>query len=171
VSRFVPANWELGEARRRQASPVNPAAKIETTRFGAIAIELQDAIRFPAGLLGLDGLLDWILLADAEQDALGWMQSVEDGAVALPVVSPRRFVPDFQVRVLSRELESLALDRPQSAQVLVIVSRHEGILTLNLKAPLLVNLERRLGRQVLNAADVSVRHEVYCESTPWKKSA
>jgi flagellar assembly factor FliW len=150
---------------------VNRVTKIETSRFGAVAIEPDDAIRFAAGLLGLEGLLDWIFLADAEQEALGWMQSVHDGAVALPVVSPRRFVPDFQVRVPGRELEPLALDRPQSAQVLVIVSKHEGVLTLNLKAPLLVNLERRLGRQVLNGADLSVRHEVYCESTPWKKTA
>jgi flagellar assembly factor FliW len=147
------------------------ATKIETSRFGAVAIEPQEAICFPAGLLGLDGLLDWIFLGDAEQEALGWMQSVDDGGVALPVVSPRRFVPDYQVRLLRRELEPLALDRPESAQVLVIVSKHEGVLTLNLKAPLVVNLERRLGRQVLNGADVSVRHEVYCESTTWKKTA
>jgi flagellar assembly factor FliW len=145
--------------------------EIGTTRFGSLAIEANDVIRFPAGLLGLDGCQDWVLLADAENPSLGWMQSVTHADVALAVVSPRRFVPDYQVRLMRKELESLALDSPQSAHVLTIVSKNEQTISLNLKAPLLINLERRLGRQVITGGDQPLRFELPCETVPRKKVA
>jgi flagellar assembly factor FliW len=145
--------------------------EIGTTRFGSVAIEANDVIRFPAGLLGLDGCLDWVLLADAENPSLGWMQSVTHADVALAVVSPRRFVPDYQVRLPRKELESLALDSPQSAHVLTIVSKNEQTISLNLKAPLLINLERRLGRQVITGGDQPLQYELHPETVPRRKVA
>jgi flagellar assembly factor FliW len=66
----------------------------------------------------------------------------------LAVVSPRRFVPDYQVRVGRTQLNGLEMNAPDDACVLAILARHQGQLTLNLKAPLVINLDGRLGRQV-----------------------
>ncbi len=72
---------------------------VTTSRFGRIAVEPCDVIQFPAGMLGLEDCRRWMLLADTQNDALAWMQCVERPAVALAVVSPRRFVPDYQLRI------------------------------------------------------------------------
>jgi flagellar assembly factor FliW len=144
--------------------------QIRTTRFGSLEIEADDVIHFPAGLLGLEEYRPWVLLADAQNDALGWLQSTTRPEVALAVVSPRRFVPDYQFRVFRSELSSLELGDVKSAQVLVIVSKNEHAITLNLKAPVVINLERRLGRQVVANGDQSVQFELM--TTPaLKKSA
>ncbi len=145
--------------------------KIETTRFGPVQIEPDDVIRFPAGLLGLEGCRDWALLGDARNDALAWLQSVDRAEVALAVVSPRRFVADYQLRVTQRELAPLLLDEVKSAQVLVIASGTEGSINLNLKAPLVINIQRRLGRQVVGAGEMPVRYELGATQPTLKKIA
>jgi flagellar assembly factor FliW len=148
-----------------------PAIEIPTSRFGVVAVEANDVISFPAGLLGLDGCSRWVLLADAQNDALGWLQSTTQPDVALAVVSPRRFVPDYQVRVGRGELAPLNMDASRDAQVLVIVSKNEQAITLNLKAPLVINLERRVGRQVVTNGDQPVQYQLDSEMSARKKIA
>ena len=134
--------------------------KINTTRFGRVQIEHGDVLVFPQGLLGLEDCQHWVLLGDTENELLGWLQSTTRPEIAFAVVSPRRFVANYQVRIARAELATLALAHPRQAKVLVIVGRNDRSITLNLKAPLLVSLEQRLGRQVLNNADEPIQHEL-----------
>ena len=145
--------------------------EIPTTRFGPVEVHPDDIVRFPEGLLGMEACRDWVFLADADSDAVAWMQSVDRADVALAVVSPRRFVPGFRMRVARRELEPLALDGVGRAQVLVVVGRSKRSLTLNLKAPIVINLDRRLGRQVITNGELPLRHELIAETHTLKRSA
>jgi flagellar assembly factor FliW len=144
--------------------------EIQTTRFGAVDVDPDDVILFPTGMMGLDDCLQWVLLADAQNDALGWLQSTTHGDVALAVVSPRRFVPDYDVRVPGNELAPLTLTSLEDAHVLVVVSKTDQGITLNLRAPLVINLRRRLGRQVVHNVDHAVQHELY-DAEPSRKVA
>jgi flagellar assembly factor FliW len=131
---------------------------INTTRFGTLAIDPGDVLLFPAGIIGLEDCHRWVLLADAGNDALGWLQCVSRPEIALAVVSPRRFVPDYQMRVARGELAPLALEELGDAQVLVIVGTNEEGITLNLKAPLVINLARQVGRQVIANGDQPLQY-------------
>ena len=131
---------------------------ISTTRFGGVTIDETDVLTFVDGLIGMEECRRWVLLADAQNSALAWLQSVDRPEVALAVVSPRRFVADYRVRVARRDIQPLELDQPNDAQVLVIVSHSEGGLALNLKAPLVIHLDERLGRQVLARDDHALQH-------------
>jgi len=133
---------------------------IQTTRFGRLEIAAQDVLLFPAGIPGLEDCREWVLLADAGNDALGWLQSTTRREIALAAVSPRRFVPGYQIRLARSELAPLELTDVRDAQVLVIVGKSEFGMTLNLKAPLVINLERRLGRQVMANGDQPVQYVV-----------
>ncbi|NLX95086.1 MAG: flagellar assembly protein FliW [Rhodopirellula sp.] len=145
--------------------------EIRTTRFGPVRCRPDDVLLFEEGILGLAECRQWVLLADVHNDAVAWLQSVDCPEVALAVVSPRRFVPWFQMRVARRELEPLELDEIGAARVLVIVSKTGRSVTLNLKAPLVLNLQRRLGRQVVTNGELPVQYEVTGTTTPLKKSA
>jgi flagellar assembly factor FliW len=145
--------------------------KINTTRFGALEMQPEDVLHFPGGMLGLEDCRDWVLLADAENDALGWLQSVTHSEIALAVVSPRRFVPDYQVRVSRLELEALEMTDLREAQVLSIVGKNDRGITLNLKAPVVINLQRRLGRQVITNGDLPIQHTLTSEAAPLRRSA
>lgn len=145
--------------------------QLRTSRFGALRIEPEDILSFPAGLLGLETCHEWVLLADAQNESLGWLQSSSRPEIALAVVSPRRFVPDYQFRVFRSELSPLELSRLEDAQVLVIVGRNEQSITLNLRAPVVINLDRRLGRQVVTNNDHPTQYELASDPVPLKKSA
>jgi flagellar assembly factor FliW len=134
--------------------------KISTTRFGSLSIETVDVLTFVDGLIGMEDCRRWVLLADAQNSALGWLQSLEHPEVALGVVSPRRFVADYQVRVARREILPLGLNDPHNAQILTIVSHKNGTLTLNLKAPLVINVAGRLGRQIVARDDHAVQYHL-----------
>ncbi len=144
---------------------------VETTRFGRLEFEPEDLLNFPAGLFGLDECKHWVLLADAQNDALGWLQDTSRPDVAVAVVSPRRFVPSYQVRVSRSELSPLALEHVRDAKVLVIVGKNERSITLNLKAPLVINLKQRSGRQIVVNNDVPIQYELHAEPTPMRMIA
>jgi flagellar assembly factor FliW len=110
-------------------------------------------------------------LKDSQNDAVAWLQSVQRSKIALPLVSPRRFLPDYHIRVAQAELGLLEVDDVRAVQVVVIAGRSDHSMTLNLKAPLLINMARRLGRQVVTNGDLPVRYELTGSSMAWKKSA
>jgi len=134
--------------------------QVRTTRFGNVEVQADDLIQFQEGMLGLEDCRQWVLLADGQNDALGWLQSTQRPEVALAVVSPRRFIKDYQLRVYRRELSGLELPKADDAQVLVIVSKNEQGITLNLKAPIVMNLEQRQGRQVIANGEQPLQFEL-----------
>ncbi len=142
---------------------------ISTTRFGSLTLEEADVLTFVDGLIGMEDCRRWVLLADAKNSALAWLQSLERPEVALGVVSPRRFVPKYQVRVSRREIQPLGLQDPHEAQILAIVSHGSDGLSLNLKAPLVIHLRERLGRQIVARDDHAVQHGL--PGTARRKSA
>ena len=145
--------------------------RINTSRFGRIDVAAGDVIRFPSGLPGLADCREWALLADATNDALGWLQSTTRGDVALAVVSPRRFVPDYQVRIPRSELTPLDISDIRQAQIVVVVGTTGTALPLNLKAPIVINLEGRTGRQVVASGELPLQYELASARPPLKKSA
>lgn len=145
--------------------------QIATSRFGTVEVAAADVIHFPAGLPGLAGGSDWVLLADAENDVLGWLQSASSPETALAVVSPRRFVEGYQARIARGDLTALELADAESAHVLVIVSTGQGGITLNLKAPLMFNFQRRLGRQVVAVGDQPLQYTLGSDAKPLRKAA
>lgn len=145
--------------------------KIHTTRFGAIEIEPDDILFFRNGLLGFEECRHWVLLADADNSAVAWLQSMQHAEIALPVVSPRRFVEEYQVRLEPSDVDLLQLTSVDQAYVLGIVSRDEETLTLNLRAPLVINLDRRIGCQVVTVDPQPMQYELATLPVTLRKSA
>jgi flagellar assembly factor FliW len=132
--------------------------EISTTRFGSLTIADDDVLTFVDGLIGMEECRRWALLADAQNTTLGWLQSLDRPEVALAVVSPRRFVADYRARVTRRDVEPLGVTNAEDAQVLVIVNQVGESLALNLKAPLVIHVTTRLGRQIVAKDDHAVQH-------------
>lgn len=132
--------------------------EIKTTRFGVLRIADGDVLSFPEGIPGIEQCKSWVLLPDLQNGSLAWLQSTTVPEIALAVVSPRKFVTEYTVRVSRAELKPLAMADKHDAQVLSIVSVHEGEATINLKAPLVINRRNRTGRQVVTNGDMPLRY-------------
>ena len=145
-----------------------------TTRFGNLSVQPQDELIFAQGLIGLEHCRRWVVLTDSNNPALGWLQSIDEGHIALGVVSPRRFVPDYQLRVDRADLHILEINTPRDAEVVVIASRQtdgQQALTLNLRAPLVINVLSRQGCQVIAKDDLPVQFPLSTPSLPLKRTA
>ncbi|MEX0867594.1 MAG: flagellar assembly protein FliW [Pirellulales bacterium] len=145
--------------------------ELKTTRFGVLRVAESDILDFPEGLPGLEECREWVLLPDLRNDAVAWLQSTSSPEIALAVVSPRRFVADYTVRVSPAELQPLGMSSKHDAQVLAIVSVHAGEPTLNLKAPLVINRRNRIGRQVVTNGDMPLQCSLRLASTQQRQAA
>ncbi|MBM4092868.1 MAG: hypothetical protein FJ276_26190 [Planctomycetes bacterium] len=145
--------------------------EISTTRFGMLSVDVDDLLHFPRGVIGFEECRHWVLLADGNSSAVGWLQSAERPAVALAVVSPRRFANDYRIRLGQSQMAPLALSPPDRLFALCVVSRKEGRYTMNLRAPILINLDRRLGCQVITSDDQPVQMDLVPPVAQLRKSA
>ena len=145
--------------------------KIHTTRFGSIEIEPDDILFFRNGLVGFEDCRHWVLLADADNSSVAWLQSMQHSDVAMPVVSPRRFVTEYQVRLDPADVDLLQLSEVEQAFVLAVVSRNDETLTLNLRAPLVINLDRRIGSQIITVDAQPMQYELATLPTILRRSA
>ena len=91
--------------------------KIHTNRFGSIEIEPDDILFFRNGLVGFEDCRHWVLLADTDNSSVAWLQSMQHADIAMPVVSPRRFVVDYQVRLEPTDVDTLQLTSVEQAYV------------------------------------------------------
>jgi flagellar assembly factor FliW len=159
---------------------------IFTTRFGLLSVQSHDEIVFEQGLIGLEDCRRWVVLTDSANPALGWLQNLEQGHIAIGVVSPRRFVPEYQLRVDRADLRNLGLATIRDAEVVVIASRqpesldsrlrgNDGMgpsgITLNLRAPLVINVEKRLGCQVIAKDEHPVQYPLDLQNVKLRRTA
>lgn len=145
--------------------------QIMTSRFGSVSIEADDILVFPNGLIGFEQHRHWVLLADSQNETVGWLQCLSNPQMAVPVVSPRRYVPEYQARVSQTQLEALQLAEEDSLYVLCVLGKHDGEFTMNLQAPVLVNLDRCLGCQVVTIDEQPLQHALHDLPLTLRKSA
>ena len=144
---------------------------ISTSRFGDLTISMNETICFPSGLIGLEDCRSWVLLSEQVDDRFIWFQSTQQAEIALPLVDPRTFVPDFTLQMEESDWAPLGRRENDLVQVLVTLGQSHGGFVLNLLAPLVINCERRIGRQVFNHADAEVNYRLDALSASLKRSA
>ncbi|MEM9826268.1 MAG: flagellar assembly protein FliW [Planctomycetota bacterium] len=133
---------------------------LETQRFGNIEVANEQLLLFPGGLIGMERLRQWAMIPDAQNDSLAWLQSTSNGRIALPVISPRLYFPDYRVRISPRGLESLRIRPGQATYILTTVSEHGDQITTNLHAPLVINVHERLGAQIVTTDTQPLRQRI-----------
>ena len=143
-------------------APPAPLASIET-RFGALALDPARLIDFPSGLMGFSDPQRFALL-DLPDAGVPFklLQSVDDPELAFLVLPIDPADGTIASVDLSRAAATLGFDRAALAVVGIVTVRQneEGVhFTINLKAPLLIDAERRVGAQhVLVDDGYQLRH-------------
>jgi flagellar assembly factor FliW len=136
---------------------------IETSRFGSLEVDESKIIVFPHGLIGFTENRRFILLDHSPGSPFHWLQSVDAGDLAFPLADPDSFVDGYVVTP-PMDLETvLGPFSPEDLWLGVIATFPHGSagVTLNLKAPLILNTRTRLGVQtVLEDPNVPIRFPI-----------
>ena len=141
--------------------------KVSTRLFGDIQIEDNKIIHFINGLVGFPELKEFALIHDGEGGAgegVQWLQSMQEGKFALPVVNPLHILESYNPVVEDELLAPLGEMTPEDMLVLVTITVPEDItrMTINLKGPIVINAANCKACQVIAENDgLQVKFPVY----------
>lgn len=138
---------------------------IETRLFGEITIEDEKLITFPEGIVGFPFLNKFALIHDAENErsAIKWLQSLDEPEFAMPVMEPNKVVDDYAPTVSDENLKPLGELGDEQPFILVTVTVPPEIekMSVNLKAPVIINMANNQAVQIIVEDDYQVKHPIY----------
>ncbi len=139
--------------------------EIKTRLFGDVVIDDDKMIHFPGGIVGFSDLKDFALIHDTEQGDNGgirWMQSVQEPNFAMPVIDPLCVKTDYNPEVDDELVGAIGDLVPDETLVLVTITVPSDLtkMTVNLKAPFIINVANRKACQVI-VDDYEVKFPVY----------
>jgi flagellar assembly factor FliW len=141
--------------------------EIKATRFGTINFDEERIITMPRGLIGFASETRFVFLEPPAGRTVAWLQSVDTPDLAFPVVAGDAFganYPSPNAAELGRRAKLVTGDGPQTFTTLVVVASRgcPAQRIANLLAPIVVNVDTRVGAQVV------LDPEVYSAATPFE---
>ncbi len=110
----------------------------------------RNAIAFPDGIPGFEGCRKFVLLASEAIAPLQRLEAIEGTPAAFVGIDPRLALADYRCRLSESDLRALGADASTTLLWFAIISADaDGTLTANLRAPIVINPQRMIGRQVL----------------------
>lgn len=137
--------------------------KIQTSRFGELELEKNTLIKIPTGLIGFPDMESFVLLEYTPP--FSWLQCVESADLAFVVVNSAEFGEEYSFELPFQDREmGLKEDDEVAIFNLVTIRPDPTLSTVNLKAPVVVNLRNRIGKQViLDDAKFPTRLPLYAQ--------
>lgn len=130
---------------------VQESMKIDTKFLGEIKIEQDDILTFEQGLLGLEDEKKFVLLPIDADLPLAILQSVEQKDIGFVVAYPFAFKKDYSFDISEEDLEKLQIEKAEDVLTYTIVTMKETFQdsTMNLLAPLIINVDKKFGKQIV----------------------
>ena len=120
--------------------------KIFTQQFGELTVKPEHVFEFEEGLLGFEDLRQFVLISEEETLPFRWLVSLENPDIGFPLLSPwhidLRYNPGKE-HDMSREV----------IMVVITLEDEKGLMTANMKAPLILDVKSQSGRQVILPSD------------------
>ena len=141
--------------------------KFSTRYFGEIEFDEERVIVFPQGLPGFYDNKRFLFMSEKEdEDMFFWLQSLDNGDVAFTLMDVYKVLPDYNPLVEKEELEELDATPDTELDIynIVVIPDYVRHMRVNLKAPIVFNMEAGLGKQVICANnDYPVRYMIFEE--------
>ncbi len=143
--------------------------KVRTTRFGDIEVPDDRVFEVADGILGFPDAHRFVLLEhDSEGTPFRWLQACDDENLAFIVIDPNLLVEAYEVELDAESAEKVDASEGKPSDDLALIAivnvpHDEPIeMTVNLRAPIVVNSTSQLGRQViLSNEDYPIRHRIF----------
>lgn len=140
--------------------------KADTRLFGKIEIEDEKILTFDQGIIGFPYMKHFALIFDVEdgkEAKIKWLQSMEEECFAMPVMEPGELVPDYHPFVSDETWQALGDIKDEDTLLLVTVTVPTDIeqMSINLKAPVVINLATNKAAQVIVEDDYPVKYKIY----------
>ncbi len=128
------------------------------TRHGTLEINVKQAIHFPAGVLGMPNMRDFCLVdyPDERLEQFKILQSVNDeklSFIVLPLALDGELIETSDIEECSRVTGVELADMVVLSIVTVQRTPQDVNISANIRAPIIVDAEQRLGMQYVFSSD------------------
>ncbi|MBN2038269.1 MAG: flagellar assembly protein FliW [Chitinispirillaceae bacterium] len=115
----------------------------------------EDIISFPSGIPGFEKNKSFVLVSIPDYAPFEWLVCVDGSPLRFAVINPLMFRPDYEPHIEKEQLADLAIASPEDVLLFVIVTINENPLesTANLIGPIIINKNKRLGKQIIIEGD------------------
>ena len=140
---------------------------VKTRICGEIEVKEDKVVNMLGGLIGFETLRQFVLInEDDDKDKKGvmWLQSVEDGDLALPTMDPTIVKTSYSPSISEDLLKGLGDFDKDEYLILVTLTVPKKIedMSVNLKAPIIIDIETMKGIQVIvDDEDCPVKYPIY----------
>lgn len=125
--------------------------EIMTRDFGKIEINEEKIIVFQKGLPGFETIKKFVLLPFPGDAPFVIFQAIKKRAVAFTAVDPADFFANYQFEINEQTEKELKINSRKDLMILNIINIKDEVKesTVNLAAPLVINLREKLAKQVI----------------------
>lgn len=126
--------------------------ELNTKYFGKIEIEEERIITFPDGVPGFEDSKEFVIIENPEDDIpFNWLQSIDNPNLAFVIINPFVFKSDYDFEIPDLVVKKLKIVEQKDISVYTIVVVPEDIdkMTANLSGPVIINVNKRLGKQII----------------------
>ncbi len=115
---------------------------------------------------GFEPMLDFTLTGIDGASGLYSLRSADQDTLRLFVLDAAVYLPDYHPEISDEQSGALSLETADDAAVLVVANPEEGGTTVNLLAPIVVNLTTgRCSQVILDDARWSLRSELHARAS------
>jgi flagellar assembly factor FliW len=113
-------------------------------------VTVSEAVSFPDGIPGFESCRRWVVMAAEDATPLRRLQAVDGAEAAFLAIDPRAALEGYRCELSDADLRRLGAAREEPLLWLALVMVEEsGTLTVNLRAPIVINPKTMIGQQVL----------------------
>lgn len=139
--------------------------KFNTVRFGEIDIDENRIFEFVLPIIGFDTLKKFVILESGKETLFKWLQSVDDPALAFPIISVSTLNIDYSIDLPDNVVDKLEVTSAESLLVMNITSIPQDDpkgTTINLLAPLIFNVDtQKAGQIVLSGSGYDISYPMF----------
>ena len=139
--------------------------KFNTVRFGEIDIDENRIFEFVLPIIGFDTLKKFVILEPGKETLFKWLQSVDDPALAFPIISVSTLNIDYSIDLPDNVVDKLEVTSAESLLVMNITSIPQDDpkgTTINLLATLIFNVDtQKAGQIVLSGSGYDISYPMF----------
>lgn len=142
--------------------------EIQTKYLGHITINEEDIIHFQNGIPGFNHEQKFVVLDLPGNPLFQILQSVSTWNIAFILTNPHQFYHHYSFELDDNTLENLLIKAEEEVAVFTIVTLKKPFetSTINLKAPVIINIQKKYGKQViLNDEEYPTKASITPETT------
>lgn len=124
---------------------MNPAPAVVETD-----ITVSEAVTFPDGIPGFESCRSWVVMAAESATPLRRLQAMDGAGAAFLAIDPRAVLDNYRCDLSASDRRRLgAGDNDPLLWLAIVMLEPTGAMTVNLRAPIVINPKTMTGQQVL----------------------